>query len=60
MLQIPNYDVKMEVNDFLMKKLVQSKSSTERQLFLEVAELASHQFSSDYFNRNISHLLFLF
>lgn len=60
MLKLPNYEVKMQINEYLLKSLVQSKSSYDRQVFLDIAYLAADEFSSDYFNKNFSHLLFLF
>jgi hypothetical protein len=59
-MKLPNYDIKMEISDFLMKSLVQSKSSIDRQMFLEIAYIAAEEFSQEYFNKHISHLLFLY
>lgn len=60
MLKLPNYEIRKLINDFLLKYLVLSKSSFDRVLFLEIASLATNEFSSDYFNKNYTHLLFLF
>lgn len=57
---LPIYDLKVDLNDFLLNNLITSKSSYDRQLFLEFANFASIDFSIDYFNKNFSHLLFMY
>jgi hypothetical protein len=59
-MKIPNYDLRMIINDFILKSLIQSKSAYHRLLFLELAVMAIDEFSSDYFTKNFSHLLFLY
>ena len=59
-MKLPSYDIKMELSDFLMKTLVQSKSSIDRSMFLEIAYIAAQEFSQEYFNKHISHLIFLY
>lgn len=60
MMRLPNYDLKMEISEFLLKGLVQSKGSRERILFLDLAAIASEEFSQEYFNRHFAHLVFFY
>ena len=39
------YDLKVDLTDFMLKDLIQSKSAYNRQFFLELASLASDEFS---------------
>ena len=40
--------------------MINSKSAYDRLLFLDLSIMASDEFSSDYFSKNFSQLLFLY
>lgn len=39
-MKMPNFEIHLEMCDFIMKNLVQSRCAKDRQLFLELASLA--------------------
>jgi hypothetical protein len=53
-------EVHIEVSDFILRYLVQSRSSIDRKMFLELAASAVEEFSTDCFKNLFGDKLFYF
>jgi len=60
MLKLPNFEVRTEIQDLMLKFMVQSPSAFERQLFLELAAKAVDEFSREFFSENLGYLLLMY
>ena len=59
-MKMPHFDVHLEMCDFIMKNLVQSRCAKDRQMFLELASLAVDEFSCESFKRFFGEFIFFF
>jgi hypothetical protein len=59
-MKLPYFEIHLEMCDFIMKNLVQSKSSIDRIMFLELTTLAVEEFSQDFFKRFFGEFVFFF
>lgn len=59
-LKMPYFEIQLEICDFIMKNLVQSRCAKDRQMFMELAALAVEDFSCDYFKRFFGDFIFFF
>jgi hypothetical protein len=59
-MKMPNFEIQLEMCDFIMKNLVQSRCAKDRQMFMELAALAVEDFSCDYFKSFFGEFIFFF